>query len=449
MNLRLIEIARSPVLQRLVRGIVAQGYGHAVAIGLQVAAVPILLSVWGDARYASWLLLSALSTYLTLSDLGFAQAATNDMTVSMANGETDKARRTYQSLLAFGLGIGSLVILSGLVLATGLPLTDLLNLHGVAESEAKAVTVILTVQVALAILNGGLTGGLRAEGRFATMSAVNNTARLAEGLASLAAAVAGGGVVGAAVAILLVRLISTSAVIALLWRASEVFRPSFAQAKLEEIRRLAGPSLSYLAFPIGNALMIQGVLTLVGLRIPAAVALFATSRTLARLGTTMLGSVNHVFLFDYGRTLGAGDKTAFIRLLRLNGLIVAGGLITYVGLMIVVGPAFYTLWTAGRLQLDLVLFGALVGLSTAEAVWAYVQTPLIAINAHRYVTMAYLLGAVAVLTLGYITLGRGFDLPQFVYLQALIYFVLAGLIVFELYRRLHAPLDEANSRSTS
>lgn len=449
MKRQLGQIAHSPVLQRLGRGIAAQGYGHAVAIGLQLAAVPILLSVWGDALYGSWLLLSAVSTYLTLSDLGFAQAATNDMTVSMANGRTEQARRTYQSLLALGVGIGGLVILAGLVLATAFPLTDLLNLRGIAEAEARAVIVILAIQVALAILNGGLTSGLRAEGRFATMSVVNNTARLAEGIASLVAAIAGGGVIGAAAAMLLVRAISNGAVIALLLRGSGVFQPRFTQARLHELRHLIRPSLSYLAFPIGNALMIQGVLTLVGLRIPAAVTLFATSRTLTRLGTTMLGSVNHVFLFDYGRTLGGRERLGFIRLLGLNALIIAGGLVAYVVLMFAVGPIFYTNWTAGRLHLDTTLLASLVGLSVAEALWAFVQTPLIAINAHGYVTMAYLFGAVAALTLGALTLGRGLDLVEFVCLQASIYLLMAGLIVVELYRRLNASLDEANGRSAA
>lgn len=448
MNSRLTQLLRSSVLQRLGRGIAAQGYGHVVAISLQLATVPILLWVWGEARYGSWLLLSALTTYLTLSDLGFAQAATNDMTVSMSNNRTDEARRTFHSLLALGLLIGSVVILIGAALAALLSLTELMNLRGISELEAKAVTLVLAVQVAFAILSGGLSGALRAEGRFATMSMINNSARLAEGVACLAAAAAGGGVIGAAVAMLLVRVLNVGLVFWLLLRGTPVFRPGISAARPRELRRLWGPSLSFMAFPLVNALMIQGALTLIGLRFPGAVALFATSRTLARLGATVLGSVNHVFLFDYGRTLGSGDRPAFLRLLQLNGILIAGGLIAYSAVMLLLGPVFYERWTGGRLSLELTLLAALVALSAAETVWAYAQTPLIAVNVHWRVAVGYLIGAVTTLGVGAITLGRGLGIEGFLALQATMYLILTSLIVVDLYRRLHRPMAIEASRST-
>jgi O-antigen/teichoic acid export membrane protein len=433
-------ILRSPVLQRLGRGVAAQGYGHAVTIGLQLASVPILLAVWGEARYGSWLLLSVLTTYLTLSDLGFAQAATNDMTVSMSNGQKERARRTFHSLLALCTGMGGVVVVIGAALAGLFVLTDLLNLRGISEVEAKTVTLVLAVQVALAILTGGLAGALRAEGRFATMSIVNNSARLAEGLACLAAAFAGGGVIGAAVAMLVARCVGVGAFYGLLLRGTSEFQPGFADARFEELRRLAGPSLSYMAFPVGNALMIQGALTLVGLRIPAAVVLFSTSRTLARLATSILGSINHVFLFDYGRTLGIDDRTGFLRLLRLNGLIILGGVIAYVLFMIFFGPSLYALWTGQQLQLDLNLLVALVVLSSAEAIWAYVQTPLVAVNAHMRVTSAYLVGAVGSLAVGAVGLGHSLSLEIFVFIQAATYLLLTAFIVIEIRRRLRCAV---------
>lgn len=442
-------ILRSPVLQRLSRGIAAQGYGHAVTIGLQLASVPILLSVWGEARYGSWLLLSVLSTYLTLSDLGFAQAATNDMTVSMSNGQKNRARRTFHSLLALCTAMCGVVVMIGAALAGLFVLTDLLNLRGISEVEAKTVTLVLAVQVALAILTGGLAGALRAEGRFATMSIVNNSVRLAEGLACLAAAVAGGGVIGAAVAMLVVRCVSVGLLYGLLWTGPSVLRPGLGEARLEELRRLVGPSLSFMAFPLGNALMIQGALTLVGLRFPAAVALFATSRTLARLGANVLGSVNHVFLFDYGRTLGSDDRSAFLRLFRLNGLLIVGGLIAYAAVMLLVGPAFYERWTAGKLSLDLTLLAILIALSASETLWAYVQTPLIAVNAHGWVAIAYLSGATVTLGVGAFALGRCLSLEGFIVLQATMHLALTGVIVFELYRRLHRMAAPAAERSVA
>lgn len=439
----------SGAVQRLARGIAAQGYGHAVTIGLQLASVPILLSTWGEARYGSWLLLSVLTTYLTLSELGFAQAATNDMTVSMSRGQSDQARRTFHSLLMLCLGISGLVIGIGGMLAGLSDLTQLLNLRGISELEAKVVTMILAVQTAFAILGGGLSGALRAEGRFATMSTLNNSARLAEGLACLGTALAGGGVIGAAVAMFVARGVSIGLLFGLLLRGSPVFRPGFREARLEELRRLAGPSLAFMAFPLGNALMIQGALTLIGIRFPAAVVLFATSRTLARLGATVLGSVNHAFLFDYGRTLGTGDRLGFLRLFRLNGMLILGGLIAYAFAMLTVGPAFYVHWTAGEVTLDLTLLVLLIALSASETLWACLQTPLIAVNAHAWVAIAYLAGAAVTLGIGAISLGHGLGLEGFIGIQAAIHLLLSVAIGIELNRRLPRMGPRSEVRSVS
>lgn len=436
MRTQLNQILRSPVVQRLGRGFAAQGYGHVVGIGLQLASVPILLSVWGEARYGSWLLLSALTTYLTLSDLGFSQAATNDMTVSMSTGRTDQARRTFHSLLALCVGVGGIIILIGGALTGLFHMTDLLNLSGVSEVEAKAVTLLLSVQVALSILNGGLAGALRAQGRFATMASINNTVRLGEGLACIGAAIAGWGVIGAAATILLVRCISVVLFFGMLSNTASNLRPGMYEARFHDLRRLIGPSLSYMAFPLGNALMIQGTLTLVGLRLPAAVVLFATSRTLTRIGATVLGSINHVFLFDYGRTLGNDDRPAFFRLLRLNGMIIFVGIIIYTLAMVSFGPIFYRHWTGKSLEVDTSLLTALVVLAAAESIWAYFQTPLIAVNAHAVVTITYVFGAILSLSIGTIFLGRGMTLDMFVWVQATIYAALAVVIVVDLRRRL-------------
>ena len=371
------------------------------------------------------------------------------MTVSMSNNRTAEARRTFHSLLALGLLIGSVVILIGAALAVFFPLTKLMNLRDISEFEAKAVTLALAVQVAFAILSGGLSGALRAEGRFATMSTINNSARLAEGAACLAAAAAGGGVIGAAAAMMFVRVLNVGLVFWLLLRGTPVFRPGISEARPGELGRLWGPSLSFMAFPLGNALMIQGALTLIGLRFPGAAAQFATSRTLARLGATVLGSVNHVFLFDYARTLGGGDRPAFLRLLQMNGVLIAGGLIAYSVVMLLLGPAFYERWTGGRLSLELTLLAALVALSAAETVWAYVQTPLIAVNAHGRVAVGYLIGASVTVGVGAIALGRGLGIEGFLALQATMYLVLTSLVVGNLYRHLQRPMAIKASRSAA
>lgn len=424
------RIISSPANRRIWRGLTAQGFAHVVTIGIQLISVPVLLGAWGEARYGSWLLLSVLPTYLLLSDLGFAQAATNDLAISISRGDRAGALRTFQSLLALCLAVACTIVGLGASIAAT-PITTILGLREITPQQASIVTVVFAIHAALALLNGAITSGLRADGRFATMSILGSTTRLGEGLALLAAAVTGAGIVGAAAAMLTVRVLSILITTLILMKTTDLFFIGLSHARLTELRRLLAPSLGYMAFPVGYAVMIQGTLTIVGIRFPAAVALFATSRTLARLGSTVLGSVNHVFLYDYSRTLGR-DRSAFTNLIALNAGLIAVGLVLYTSAVLTVGPWFYGHWTKGRIEMNSSLLVALVTASIGESIWAFLQTPLIAINAHGRIAAAFMVGAGSALIVGALYLGRGMSLNMFAYAQAGIFVALTVPIAAEL-----------------
>ena len=66
---------------RLIRGFGATALGPVVTAIVQIVSVPLFLHVWGVKLYGEWLIMSAIPTYLALSDMRFATAACNDMTM--------------------------------------------------------------------------------------------------------------------------------------------------------------------------------------------------------------------------------------------------------------------------------------------------------------------------------------------------------------------------------
>src|SRR5437867_12754550 len=95
------------IVQRLLKGFGANLYGQAVVVVIQLAGVPILLHYWQAQLYGEWLILFAIPSYLSMTDLGFSQSAANDMTARVARGDKSGALTVFQSLSA-------LVILSAL-----------------------------------------------------------------------------------------------------------------------------------------------------------------------------------------------------------------------------------------------------------------------------------------------------------------------------------------------
>src|ERR1700720_4111593 len=91
------SVRSSRLRQGLMWGFGATSLGPGVTALIQLGSVPILLHVWGVARYGDWLLLSAIPSYLTLTDLGFGDASGSEMSMRVAANDRKRALETFQS----------------------------------------------------------------------------------------------------------------------------------------------------------------------------------------------------------------------------------------------------------------------------------------------------------------------------------------------------------------
>ncbi|MBK1710913.1 hypothetical protein, partial [Marichromatium gracile] len=69
------------VLKRVVKGIGANSFGQVVNLLIQLVSVPVLIASWGFGAYSEWVVLSAIPTYLALSDLGVTTAASSKVVI--------------------------------------------------------------------------------------------------------------------------------------------------------------------------------------------------------------------------------------------------------------------------------------------------------------------------------------------------------------------------------
>ena len=131
--------SRQGIRGRLIRGLSATALGPIVTALVQVVSVPLLLHAWGTARYGDWLLLSAIPSYLTLSDLGFGDASGSDMSVRVAANDKSGALETFQSswVLITSISLTILLLAGGLV--WWIPWQRWLRLSSVSSPEAAAV----------------------------------------------------------------------------------------------------------------------------------------------------------------------------------------------------------------------------------------------------------------------------------------------------------------------
>ena len=223
-----------------------------VTLVIQLVSVPVLLAAWGVPTYGEWLVLSAVPTYVALSDLSFSSVAGNSMVMLVAQGHREDAvtlGRRLWSIVTAMTGIAVLAAITVALVFGGAFGSE----AAIPASEAQVVLVALFLQVAVGNQYGVLDAWYRAGGRYPIGTVLRNLGRLLEFGVFIGAVLLGappstaaivflaGGLVGFAVSWVVLRR-------AVPWSA---FRPE--RPRRETFRELLAPGVAFMAFPTGRA----------------------------------------------------------------------------------------------------------------------------------------------------------------------------------------------------
>lgn len=355
---------------RLIKGFSANAFGQLVTIGIQLLSVPLFIYYWGAAKYGEWLLLTAIPSYLSLSDIGFASVAANEMTILNSRGDREGVVGIYQSgnlMIAF-CGIFLFFLICLLVFA--FDLSHLLALKYINSGEVRIILMALSLHALLCLFNGMAMGGFRAIGDYALGTFLNNATRLGEwGCAAVALSFTSS-VSTVALVMLIVRVICTVLLLSLLHKKASWLIFGWRAANLSCLRRLLKPSLAFMAFPLGYALNIQGITLVIGsLFGGSAVAMFSTYRTLTRFIVQAVNIASHAFTPEISAAYGKGDffsvSSLYKKCKRINWVIGIASAI----FLLSFGRYIISMWTHNGINFDSLIFSVFVLLALTTCAW--------------------------------------------------------------------------------
>jgi len=389
---------------RLLKGTGAQAFLQGVQIFIRLAEVPLLLAFWGTQLYGEWLMLSAIPAYLAIGDGGFAGAACRDMTMKSGAGDRQGALAVFQStwllLLTVSIAVGLLAY--GFVEVA--PLAKWLGFSAMNDRDTGLVLLLLVAHVLIGFQGGLLDGGFWVSGRYPFGMSLQAVTQLLEFLGLGLAVILGGGPVQAAAGYVIGRVLGTG----LMWigqhRASSWLWYGFAHASLSELRRLTAPAFASLAFPLGNALNIQGIRLVVGLALgPAAVAVFTPLRTLSRLAMQPRGIIDRLIQPELAIAFGASDLSLFRRLFTRSCQLAFWGCL--IACLFVGASGYWVLpiWTSGKVVMHWPTFILLLSAAFVNGIWFIALMVHYATNRHGWIAVFYtvIYGAIA-FGLGYL-----------------------------------------------
>ncbi|RIK78038.1 MAG: hypothetical protein DCC67_11985, partial [Planctomycetota bacterium] len=355
---------------------------------------------WRVDAYGEWLVLSSLAAFLSMSDVGFATAAANEMTMRIGRGDREGAIIVYQSMWALLTGLGLAVLAAVLAALWATPVAGWLALKTITPGYAAAVLSVLAVYILVGLQLGVVHAGFRCDGNFALGQLLGTIQRLAEFVAQIAAAAATGSMLAVATAGLAVRCVSIALWLAILSRRSPWLPLGVSRASAATIRRLAIPALSFMGMPLGHALGNQGLIQVVAATLgPAAVVVFSAHRTICNIATQLVNMLAVAVWPEFSLSFGAEDRRATRRLHR-----VACRWSIWLGAvgcaaLAIAGPLLIPAWTGGRVQCHLPLFGALLASVVVRIAWWTSSVVPMSINGHQRMSLTYLLATTASLVL--------------------------------------------------
>lgn len=362
---------------RLISSAGALAATFALSSVLQILAVPIFIGSWGTELYAQWLAISAAAAMLSLLDIGFTAHFTSLIMAAAARGDRGEEAKA----LATGMTVFAGVTAAGVVIAAAAWPAGAPGLLGLQTEDARLAAALSALSVVL-LTPRSLAGGVfAAHGRF-TLAIYIAAAHQLAGLAGpLLTASAGGGLAAAAAAQLaaavlvgwalplaaLRRFCPTVRVFALRRPTGEELRFHLRKSALHGVA--SGATVILLNLPV---LLLQGAGVSGG-----AVVAFTTMRTFAGLIRQMIAQVVLAATVEMTRQHHQGDASGLHRLFLLTCRICGGGGGLLTGLVFILGPPFFIVWTHGAAPFDpftaLIFIGGAVAMVPATAAAALLR----------------------------------------------------------------------------
>lgn len=371
------------VRARLFKGLGAQAASQMTRSLVQIVNVPLLIHFWGVGLYGEWLILSAVPAYFAMSDMGFGDVAGNEMTMRAAEDDHASAVEVLQSVWVLTTALCAVAVAIGVAGAWLGSLSDWLNLTRMDDRQAARVLTLGLAAVLVGQQNVLVAGVLRAQKLFAEATFLSNLLYVFEVVAFAGTVAVGGGPVSAALVTLLVR---TGAML-VMWRYAMRVTPWLAlgvrRARFATVRRLFRPAVAFLAFPLGNALSIQGMVLVVGRILgPAAVVGFSTVRTMTNAAKQAMGIIRASIWPEVSIAFGRGDRRVARELHRRACqsalmLTLAASLVLLVG-----GQAIVRVWTNGEVAVEPAFLRWMLAATLANCLWFTSSVLPSAINRH-------------------------------------------------------------------
>ncbi|MDH3662341.1 MAG: lipopolysaccharide biosynthesis protein [Alphaproteobacteria bacterium] len=411
-------------LDRLRKGIASEIFANLTRVVIQVGGVPLFLAFWGGEGYGEWLLLTAILGYLRLSSVGFGQATRNRMAMEVSAGERDRALGYFQSTSLLFLAIGLVVMVGvGLAAVAAPRIHQFLNFEILGIEGLQHALLLLGGVIVINLQVEVLDAGFRCEGHYGLSTFLIMLSELVIFVLVIFVLVTGGGQVWGVACYLAGSVFR----FLLLWVVLRSLAPwivfGLDKASFRTIKTFTLPSLAFMAFPLGQAMSLQGTLIVIGAVLgPPAVVVFNTVRMLSRYTVHLTVTFARIGSPEIAYAYGRGDMTLVRKVhWQVCRLGFWAALLVCAALALTT-PWILEVWTQGQINPWPSVYLTLLAAVLLWAAHTLAANVLQATNNHQHFALVFLMASIAGLALA-VPLTHLFSLPGAALASLLVEFV--------------------------
>lgn len=406
------------------KNIIAYLFGIGVNLLNQIVLVPFYIIYWGNDLYSDWIVISALTAFFGMSDIGLNSVIQNKFSISYAQGDLRQCNSLLVSNVAIIIIIGTICVISSIAYVSFFDITDQLDLHTLSRTEGSTVFVVLLCQIFIQMLSGIENAIFRATHNASVVVYYDQVAKLFIFIITFVCLTVGCNMAVICVAICLpnILLIAIKHINA---RKHLKWEFSFSLADLKLLRKILPQSVAYMSFPISNAILLQGFTLLVNRFWGSdTVVLYNTTRTMCNFIKTFLSTILHSvwpeFFIAYGKRDYATMRRLYSKAMKTS--FVLSVLISI--FLLFAGPFIYTMWTHGTVQFSYQLMTAFLVVLVINTMWNTGGVALLATNNHVVFGIIDMCVTIMALIVAYFMTESFHSLPLMVYSMLVIDFPL-------------------------
>ena len=341
------------VKKALFSNLLAGGWTKISIVLVRLVQVPLILLALGVEDYGRWLVLSSISTWLNLANIGFGDVAANEMPMAIAAGDFDKAKEVFSTTLALITAIGIIGVVLVFSIVPFIPIEHFLGVPGKRANEVSFAVIWLAVSIFISFYFDAFLGKFRSARKthvsivitsffpWVDLLAVFITLQFTKRFDMLALSL---------LISIIVRVIIYSAISR---RIMPGISFSINLVQIKRFKELFRKGLAFQAFPLGNALLFQGNLLIVQAILgPVAVTIFGTARTLVRTLNQAMELINQAMWPELTYLFGANDLVKAARLHRIG--VGVSIIVSTLGVLFLIffGQTLYGFWLGKSLKLS-------------------------------------------------------------------------------------------------